>query len=262
MNFCELQMKNSLICLFRKHTLLTILYAFLVVGNKGAMSDPRDNISRLFPIYNNNGLPDLTIDPQRFQSQMSIVDRYFAPDSCDIDEGAVRDSGYRRLLRFDVVVMNMGDGDLIVGDRADPSNPYAQYFIYHTCHNHYHINKFSYYQLLRLDDSEVIRGTKQGFCFRDDLKYGDNLSNGYDCNYQGITSGWGDWYYKQLGGQWIDITGIPEGDYKVRVTINAIDQTGHRIFNEGGHDGAGLYTNTVETIIHIPDPRKKVDVIP
>jgi hypothetical protein len=40
---------------------------------------------------------------------MEIVDRYFAPDDCAIAEGAVGDSGYRRLLRFDTVVMNRGD---------------------------------------------------------------------------------------------------------------------------------------------------------
>jgi hypothetical protein len=34
----------------------------------------------------------------------------------------------------------------------------------------------------------------------------------YGCGYQGITSGWGNWYYKQLVGQWIDITGVPEGN--------------------------------------------------
>ena len=29
-----------------------------------------------------------------------------------------------------------------------------------------------------------------------------------------------DWYFKQLSGQWIDITGVPEGDYIVHVEIN------------------------------------------
>ena len=73
---------------------------------------------------------------------------------------------------------------------------------------------------------------------------------GYDCDYQGISSGWGDWYYKQLGGQWIDITGVPEGDYIVQVAINA---TG--AFDEG----EDRYPNVVEVAIHVPDPRNKVD---
>ena len=66
-----------------------------------------------------------------------------------------------------------------------------------------------------------------------------------------VTSGWGDWYYKQLVGQWIDITGVPEGDYTVRVTINRIG-----IFNEGQN----RYPNVVSLPIHVPNPRKKVAV--
>lgn len=51
---------------------------------------------------------------------------------------AVGAPGYRCLLRFDTVLMNRGDGDLVVGDRSDPTNPYAPYFVFHECHGHYH----------------------------------------------------------------------------------------------------------------------------
>src|SRR5262245_2865147 len=91
----------------------------------------RTNVSRDYPIYDNAGKPDLALDPQRFVSQMEIVDRVFAPGDCAIAEEVVGGSGVRRLLRFDTVLMNRGDGDLVVGDRSDPNNPYAQYFVYH-----------------------------------------------------------------------------------------------------------------------------------
>jgi hypothetical protein len=100
--------------------------------------------------------------------------------------------------------------------------------------------------LLRADDrTVVVAGQKLGFCFRDNLQYGGGSSNGYGCANQGITSGWGDLYDGQLDGQWIDITGVPEGDYVVRVTINAAGS-----FDEG----ANRYPNVVETRIRIPDP--------
>ena len=85
----------------------------------------------------------------------------------------------------------------------------------------------------------------------DSLKYDGSKSKGFNCAFQGITSGWGDWYYKQLIGQWIDITGVPEGDYVVRVSINTAGT-----FDEG----TNRYSNTVQTPIHIPDPRNKVTV--
>jgi hypothetical protein len=205
-----------------------------------------------FPIYDNGGKPDLTIDPKRFESQMEIIDRYFDPvaDQCVFEEFAVGGIGWRRLLRFDTVIMNSGDGDLVVGNRSDPNNPYAEYFYFATCHGHYHIRDFSIYELLTLDKTAVVAGEKQGFCMEDSFKYGDNKSAGYNCENQGITSGWGDWYYKQLAGQWIDITGIPEGDYIVRASINRAG-----IFDEGEN----RYPNSVETTIHVPDPRNKVD---
>jgi hypothetical protein len=202
-------------------------------------------------VYGNTGRPDLTVDPKRFVSQMEIVDRLFDPvaDKCAFEEGVIGGTGYRRLLRFDTVVLNSGDGDLVVGHRADPANPYAPYFEYAACHGHYHVRDFSSYELLTLDGSVVVAGHKQGFCFEDSFKYDGGKSHGYDCDYQGITSGWGDWYYKQLVGQWIDITGVPQGDYIVRVTINMAS-----IFDEGDN----RYPNVIETPIRVPDPRKKV----
>jgi hypothetical protein len=224
----------------------------VLLAVSGTAFAQRTSVARDFPLYDNGGMPDLTVDAQRFVAQMEIVDRYFAPDDCALAEGVVGGSGYRRLLRFDTVVMNRGGGDLVVGDRSDPDNPYAAYFVYHACHGHYHIKDFSLYELRTSDGTQVVTGVKQGFCFEDSFKYEDGgKSHGYDCDYQGITAGWGDWYYKQLVGQWIDITGVPEGDYSVRVTVNS-----GNIFDEGEN----RYPNVVETRIHVPDPRKKVSV--
>ena len=213
----------------------------------------RTSVARDFPLYENAGKPDLVMDPQRFVAQMEIVDRYFAADDCALAEGVVGGAGYRRLLRFDTVVMNRGGGDLVVGDRSDPANPYAAYFTFHPCHGHYHIRDFSVYDLLTPAGALVVDGTKQGFCFEDSFKYEDGgKSHGFECAFQGITAGWGDWYYKQLVGQWIDITGVPEGDYIVRVRLN----TGG-IFDEG----LNRYPNETQVRIHVPNPRKKVAIV-
>ena len=217
----------------------------------------RTSVARDFPLYPNGHTPDLVVDPQRFVAQMEIVDRLFEPGDCAIAEGVVGAPGYRRLLRFDTVLMNRGDGDLVIGDRSDPNNPYAKYFVFHACHGHYHLRDFSIYELLTPDGSVVVAGTKQGFCFEDSFKYEDGgKSHGYDCGYQGITSGWGDWYYKQLVGQWIDITGVPEGEYIVRVSINT--GVSAPIFDEGEN----RYPNVVQVRVRIPSPRKKVAVVP
>jgi Lysyl oxidase len=212
----------------------------------------RTDVARDFPVYQNHGLPDLTIDPKRLVSQMEIVDRLFDSSSCEVIEGSIGGTGYRRLLRFDTVIINGGGGDLVVGSPTDPNNPYHSIFYYSPCHGHYHILGFSDYKLLRQDGSIAAIGHKQAFCLEDILHYSnDNKSSGYDCAFQGITTGWADWYFKQLSGQWIDITGVPEGDYIVRVEINAA-----HTFSEG----ANRYPNVVEAPVHVPDPRNKVTI--
>jgi hypothetical protein len=87
----------------------------------------------------------------------------------------------------------------------------------------------------------------------DSFKYGEKKSAGFDCQFQGITSGWGDWYYKQLVGQWIDITGVPEGEYTVRIVVNLAGT-----FDEGQN----RYPNVLEAKIRVPDPRRKVAIQP
>jgi lysyl oxidase len=107
--------------------------------------------------------------------------------------------------------------------------------------------------LLNLDGTLAIAGHKQAFCFLSDFKYSNALNGqdkpNYTCQDQGIASGYGDWYYKQLSGQWIDITGVPEGDYIVHVRINAAGT-----FPEGEN----RYPNVIQTRLHVPDPRNKV----
>jgi len=240
---------------YSRRVLIALFVASAALVPAAGMAQ-RTGVARDFPIYDNGGKPDIVMDPQRFKAQMEIVDRYFEPTDCAIPEQAVGGAGYRRLLRFDTVLMNRGDGDLVVGDRSDPNNPYADFFVFHACHGHYHINNFSIYELVNQQGNVVVAGTKQGFCFEDSFKYEDGgKSNGYDCHNNGITSGWGDWYYKQLVGQWIDITGVPEGQYIVRVRLNTGED--HPIFDEG----LNRYPNVTEVAVTIPDPRKKVTII-
>src|SRR6187551_3349630 len=105
-----------------------LLITLLVLVLVPSATSQRTSVSRLFPVYDNGGKPDLVVDPQRFVAQMEIVDRLFTEGSCAIEEGVVGGTGYRRILRFDTVVMNSGNGDLVVGDRSDPNNQYAEWF--------------------------------------------------------------------------------------------------------------------------------------
>src|SRR4029078_12917041 len=98
----------------RKVISITMLTLLLIPAS---VLSQRTSVSRQFPVYDNGGKPGLVVGPQRFVSQMEIVDRLFAEGSCAIEEGVVGGTGYRRILRFDTVVMNSGNGVLVRGAR-------------------------------------------------------------------------------------------------------------------------------------------------
>jgi len=203
-----------------------------------------------FPIYDNNGFPDLYPDQARIVSSLDIVTRTFGggskggtpTQSCELIEGSIGADGVRRLLRFDLALPNIGNGDLFVGSPTDPNNPYHSIFHFSPCHGHYHIEGFTDYQLLNLDRSVAAFGHKQAFCLEDLVRYGTTASHGYTCGNQGITSGWADVYSRNLSGQWVDITGVPEGDYILHVEINA---------SQTFPENENRYGNVVEVPVHI-----------
>jgi hypothetical protein len=168
------------------------------------------------------GSVDFLVDATWLRSSAEVVDRTFPAGHCAIEEGAVPGPGTHRLLRFDTVVVNMGELDARIGDPEDPEPPLdADDFEFAPCHGHYHIHSYAEYELFDADGKLVGQGHKQAFCLLDSIRIVPGApSSGYDCSFQGISSGWADIYGRGLDGQWIVVTGLPAGEYTLRVTIN------------------------------------------
>jgi hypothetical protein len=196
-----------------------------------------------FQVYDNGGFPDLHVDGNRVRASLDVVTRTFSSTACEVVEGSIAAAGTRRLMRFDVALVNHANADLVVGSPTDPNNPYFPFFHFSPCHGHYHIDGFTDYQLLNLDRSVAAFGHKQAFCLEDLVRYGSTPSHGYTCGSQGITSGWADLYSKFLSGQWVDITGVPNGDYILHVEVNAAG-----MINENQNQ----YGNVYEVQIRLP----------
>jgi len=163
-----------------------------------------------------SALPDLTIDAARLQSSAVVKTRVFKATDCAFMEGCVDARGKRKLLRFDVATPNIGRADLVLGD---PSR--SSLFVYSACHRHYHFNGYALYELLDDTGATILTGRKQAFCLEDFTRYDPNAGPAkFTCSFQGISVGWQDVYGSYLDCQWLDITGIPPGDYRLRVTIN------------------------------------------
>jgi len=99
-------------------------------------------------------------------------------------------------------------------------------FVFHPEHDHIHLEDWAQYRLreVRWDGSPgevVAQGGKTSFCLRDSRVYDASLPNfRFPGRYnecagivQGVSVGYEDVYSKNLPDQWIDITGLPDGEY-------------------------------------------------
>lgn len=159
-------------------------------------------------------MPDLIINSNAVNPR--IVVQTFSSTDCDVVEGCIT-AGTHTLLQFNTESWNIGDADLVVGNPTN--NPL---FYFSPCHGHFHFDNFATYNLLDQSGRVLVRGHKQAFCMEDVLRWNPNANPNriYDCSYQGIQKGWADVYAAGLPCQWIDITGVPPGNYLMQLIIN------------------------------------------
>lgn len=159
-------------------------------------------------------LPDLIIGASGINP--FVTTQTFTPDDCIVVEGCV-EAGTRRLLKFGTLSVNIGSGDVNLGNPV--GNPL---FHFHICHGHYHFEQFAVYRLLNSAGQLVAAGTKAGFCIEDDYPFleGASRSATYDCDNQGLQPGWADYYSPETPCQWIDVTGVPAGLYTLELEID------------------------------------------
>ncbi|MBX3217341.1 MAG: hypothetical protein KF850_35250 [Labilithrix sp.] len=161
-------------------------------------------------------LPDLTVDEGSLATKtyLETIDA----TKCEIEEGCLDGPGKRRVLRFDVKVPNSGAADLVLGN-PDAGGP----FEFAACHKHYHFTGFANYRLVAEEDGKVVLvGRKQAFCARDSARVDRTapFSARYDCSLQGIQVGWSDIYDPSLPCQFLDVTDVPSGTYRLEVEVN------------------------------------------
>jgi len=197
-------------------------------------------------------LPDLIVDQQKLVSQIFVSEEQFNNNDCNVVEGCVTKAGKHTLLRFNTSTANIGQADLVIGS---PSGCLSLFHL-SECHQHLHYENYADYRLwtaagyaiwkqlrrsdLRADEGlnaqllgvavangELVIGHKQGFCMFDSYHYDETrgpLQKVYtDCaSNQGISIGWSDEYGSQLPGQFVQITGLQEGDYVLENQVNPL----------------------------------------
>jgi hypothetical protein len=166
-------------------------------------------------------LPDLLPDGNAIPPSVVLDQVNFPPGDCAVQEACVLAPGPRTVLRFDGDIENLGSDDLRIGNPA--GNPL---FSFDQCHQHYHLENIMLYELLDgsgqpvVGDTGVVVSRKQGFCIEGVEQVAGGAANVYNCDNQGLAPGWEDIYGASLDCQWLDVTGVPPGDYQLRVTVN------------------------------------------
>jgi hypothetical protein len=158
--------------------------------------------------------PDLMVDVQDLG--LLFADIFMTDATCELLEGCVGGTGWRKVLLFNVTTPNIGSADLALGVPAN----LPELFHYSECHSHYHFDEYARYEL-RDADQVVAVGHKQAFCMLDLLSWAWPFELGkFDCSNQGISRGFSDTYNSGLPCQWVDVTGVPPGDYTLHIALN------------------------------------------
>lgn len=151
-------------------------------------------------------------------------------------------------LRFTTISWNAGTGplELRAGDSyVDGTQDVWQYirleggtsarrfagrFVWHPQHNHFHFEGYALYTLQPADASGGSSRTAQKttFCVMDTDRVDGTLSGSPSSGayttcgnvMQGLSVGWGDRYSSSLFGQSIDMTGMPDGDYRLIIEVD------------------------------------------
>ncbi|HEY0018619.1 MAG TPA: lysyl oxidase family protein [Longimicrobium sp.] len=192
------------------------------------------------------GTPDLVVDTRTIASSWVVREEDFLAGQCGVEEGNIP-TGTHRSLRFSVLINNLGDADLYVGDPLAHMDPNGDgdfadqdgLFEFASCHAHFHFRNYATYEIIRVNADGSLGGSvqarKRGFCMLDTTpwaqdgtapkaRYYTNCGNLTIHGNQGISTGFGDMYVKQLPGQLFLLSDpnepVPPGRYVIRITAN------------------------------------------
>jgi hypothetical protein len=192
-----------------------------------------------------DGTPDLIVDAKKLATSWVVYDQELKESFCSIEEADLAPGRYR-VLRFTVNTPNVGDADVFIGspwkhmdpngdlDFSDSDGLYEE----SACHQHFHFRNYALYQLIDAETGKIFRARKNGFCMIDITPWSEEVAPGTwvyrSCGrstspgsgFQGISVGYGDEYFKWLGGQYFVLNGdpdaeeIPPGQYVLRIWVN------------------------------------------
>ena len=175
--------------------------------------------------------PDLQVSVNTILNSLQI-NSFTSSDECLVAEGCITGTGERKTLRFTTTISNYGNEDFYIGQSGGAGNLNPNFY-WDDCHGHAHYEGYANYRLYNypsLEPSETI-GHKNGWCVMDlgaavSSETPDYITNPspcsftYGCSTMGISKGCSDTYGSGISCQWVDVTGLADGEYVLAVSTN------------------------------------------
>jgi hypothetical protein len=174
-----------------------------------------------------------------------------------ITDLSVATAGGRTQLRFSATIVNVGSAPFeLRAVRSGSGSPFdvvqrlgasdvpapgVELVFGGDGHNHWHVKDLERYELVRVDNGvKVGTSAKSGFCFFDTTPYrslpgtpGTPVYRSAGCGTQGslevtmgLSVGWGDTYPSTLPDQYIDITNLTSGRYRLLAEADPLNWFG------------------------------------
>jgi len=170
--------------------------------------------------------PDLVMDVAELKNSITIESKTLQSLSCAYEENCLgSDAKYqmwwpdmfnRTLMRFSARFWNRGTDDFRPNVRKTN-------WKWHHCHQHFHsMERFADYDLTDFNDVKRAEGHKASFCL-EDYECEKGVKKLYNCarkGDQGVQVNCADTYKQHLDCQWVDVTQLKYGSYKLRVVLN------------------------------------------
>jgi hypothetical protein len=178
------------------------------------------------PVLASSDLTPAIYGPPYFVTDASV-------DPGDVAEGCAGAATGRTLLRFGTRVTNLGPDDLVIGNPGCPdcqANPGAPCqdprFVCSASNYRVHFRSAARFELLDPAGTDVLVGSKRGYCFNDDACAGGKSPQYTSCDgVQGLSVGCVDVYEPTLDCQYLDVTDVPNATtraFRLRVTIDTL----------------------------------------
>lgn len=173
---------------------------------------------------------DLVLTTNTEADVVTFAHRDIPDDSCELYDGCALGSGHRDLIRIQVNVRNAGATAIDLGRPWE-----SPYFHASLCQRTNTLYGFIQADLYDTEDALVVSGSLASNCVAD-------RTGGFTCMAQGIAPG--GTALQQPEGQcdYLDVTGVPAGTYRLHLTVNPSAE-----IPESNHDN-----NSVDILVEYP----------